>query len=507
MITFSQGVAPLSQVGKDVSGFALSPALAGSWHWNDDKHLSFMPKDDWPAGADYTVKLPRAALKPEARLVEQEAHFSTAPFTAKISRASFYQDPVNPAAKKVVVDLHFTYPVTPAELEKRLAMREDEQSEGVLGIGKQGTPFTVSYDKFKLNASVVSADLPIPKDGGKMHFTLAKGLTAARGSPPLADELTGEVIIPGLYSLTVDEISPKVVTNDKNEPEQVLVLQTSATVNERDMAKAAAVWLLPLKGPKDAANPPDDEAFDWSRVTVDEDALKRGQRLPLEAVPAEREFTDLHSFKYKAPVGRYLYVQLPPGLKSFGGYVLGKGVGRTVQVPPYPSELKILSEGALLALSGEKKVAVLVRDLPGVKVEVGRVLPAQLQHLVSQSNGSFAQPQFDGSFGPDNLTERFERKVPLQDLKAGQAHYEAVDLADYLKGDGAERRGVFLLTVSSYDPRAEEKAARAAKAAERRPGEPAPDERRWRPRRAGKATATTSKTRPAHRRSTSAWCW
>ncbi|MFL6706932.1 MAG: MG2 domain-containing protein [Massilia sp.] len=474
VIKFDKGVAPLSQVGKDVNTFTLAPALAGTWHWVDDKVLTFTPKEDWPAGADYTVRFPKAAMKPETRLAEQEARFATAAFIAKIARAAFYQDPLNPAAKKAVFDLHFSYPVTPAELEKRLAMREDEQSEGVMGIGKQGTHFTVSYDKFKLNASVVSDNLPIPKDGGLMHFTLSKGLTAARGSPATTEDLTSQVAIPGLYSLTVAEIEPKVVTNEKNEPEQVLVLQTSGAVNEREMAKAAAVWLLPLKGPEKSANPPDDEAFDWSSVTVDEVSLKRGQRLPVEAVPAEREFTELHSFKYKAPVGRYLYVQVPAGIKSFGGYVLGKPVGRVLQVPPYPSELKILSDGALLPLSGEKKVAVLVRDLPGVKVEVGRVLPAQLQHLVSQANGSFAHPQFDGSFGPDNLTERFERKVPLPDLKPGQAHYEAVDLADYLKGDGAERRGVFLLSVSSYDPKAEERAAKAAQAAQRRPGEAAP---------------------------------
>jgi hypothetical protein len=43
-------------------------------------------------------------------------------------------------------------------------------------------------------------------------------------------------------------------------------------------------------------------------------------------------------------------------------------------------------------MSGEKKVALLVRDLPGVKVEIGRVLPGQLQHLVSQSSGIFLTP-------------------------------------------------------------------------------------------------------------------
>jgi uncharacterized protein YfaS (alpha-2-macroglobulin family) len=475
IIRFSLPVAPLSQVGKDVSTIALSPALAGAWHWNSDKELTFTPKDDWPAGADYTINFSKGALKPEARLADQAPHFATAPFTAKIVNGVFYQDPVNPGAKKVVVDLQFSYPVNPAELEKRLTLREDGQSAGVLGIGGAATGYVVSYDKFKLNASVVSNNLPIPKDGGSMHFTLAKGLSAAKGSPPLTDDLAHDIAIPGLNSLAVNDVSPKVVNNEKNEPEQVLVLQTSSTVHEREMQKAVAVWLLPEKHLDAARNSPDGALFDWSSTEVDEATLKRGQRLALDAVPAEREFTGLHSFKYKAPVGRYLYVQVAPGIKSFGGYVLGKGVARVLRVPAYPSALKILSEGALLALSGEKKVAVLVRDLPGVQVEIGRILPSQLQHLVSQANGSFARPDFYGSFGADNLTERFERKVPLPNLQPGQAHYEAVDLSEYLKGDGAARRGVFLLTVKSYDPAADERAAKRRQNAARRPGEAAPE--------------------------------
>ena len=112
-------------------------------------------------------------------------------------------------------------------------------------------------------------------------------------------------------------------------------------------------------------------------------------------------------------------MQVDKGLKSSGGYVLGERDQRVIQVPPFPSELRILSRGALLAMSGEKKVAVLVRDLPGVRVEVGRVLPGQLQHLVSQAGGNFSTPDFYGSLGPDNLTERYERKIPLPNLKRG----------------------------------------------------------------------------------------
>jgi hypothetical protein len=55
-----------------------------------------------------------------------------------------------------------------------------------------------------------------------------------------------------------------------------------------------------------------------------------------------------------------------------------------------------MSQGSLLALSGERKLPILVRDLPGIRLEIGRLLPQQLQHLVTQTNGDFSHPQFYG---------------------------------------------------------------------------------------------------------------
>jgi hypothetical protein len=76
-----------------------------------------------------------------------------------------------------------------------------------------------------------------------------------------------------------------------------------------------------------------------------------------------------------------------------------------------------------------------------------------LQHLVTQSEGRFDKPVFFGSIGMDNLAERYEKKVPLRRMKQGRVHYEALNLGDYLKKDGAEKRGIFLLRVQGYDPK------------------------------------------------------
>ena len=453
VVKFAGGVAPLALVGKDVAqGIEVSPAVAGVWHWNSDRELQFLPKEDWPVGEEYQVSLARDAIAPQIRLSSRDFTFHAPAFVAKIASAQFSVDAVNPGQKEVVVDLEFSHPVDPAALESRVSMQLAGASKGVLGLGADKTKFTVTYDKFKLHAYLHSANLPIPAEDTALHVEIDKGVTAARGGKPFQEALAQDVAVPGLYSLKVNKVEPTVVTNDQNDPEQVLVVETSTEIAEKDIGAALSVWELPVYHP--ATKVEDRKApYAWNEVSeVTDAAIKGARKLDLTAVPTELEYEAGHAYKYRADVGRYLFVRVEKGAKAYGGYLLGARDERIVKVPPFPSELRILSQGALLSMSGEKKVAVLVRDLPGVRVELARVLPGQLQHLVSQSSGNFDKPSFYSGIGPDDLTERYERKVPLPNLQRGRAHYEAVDVGEYLKKDGDDKRGIFLLTVQGYTP-------------------------------------------------------
>lgn len=357
IINFDDAVAPLAAIDKEITaGITVNPEVAGIWRWNDDRTLAFTPANDWLIGADYQVNFERSLFVPEAHLADYSATFSTAAFVVEIKSAQFYQDPVNSTVKKTIIELNFTHPVNPVELEKRIELRLEEQSKGVLGLGKETTKYTVTYDKLKLNAYIHSVSLPIPKDNSKLDFTLDKGVSAARGGKPFSTNLKQTIDIPGLYSLTVDAVQPQVVTNNKGEPEQVLILNTSTTVHEREFLKALSVWVLPRSHPDPKQQKPyGTEPYPWRSELITDMVLKQSQVLPLEPIPAEQEYTQTHSFRYRADVGSYLYTRVGAGVKSFGGYLLGKQVNSVVRVPVFPPELKILSQGSLLAVSGEKK--------------------------------------------------------------------------------------------------------------------------------------------------------
>lgn len=53
----SDSIARLDRVGELVkSGFALRPAMPGTWRWESETRLVFEPSEDWPAGEEYTLR-------------------------------------------------------------------------------------------------------------------------------------------------------------------------------------------------------------------------------------------------------------------------------------------------------------------------------------------------------------------------------------------------------------------------------------------------------------------
>src|SRR6185312_5658492 len=105
--------------------------------------------------------------------------------------------------------------------------------------------------------------------------------------------------------------------NAKFEPEQVLVVESSQDTSEKDLTKAVSAWVLPEFNPKT----PEDQRtspYSWYAGEVGEDLLKQSQKLALEAVPTEHEFEPLHSFKFRAEPGRYVFVRVNKGVHSFG---------------------------------------------------------------------------------------------------------------------------------------------------------------------------------------------
>jgi len=452
-VRFESSVAPLATVGKVLTtGVDISPEIPGTWRWVGDRELHFDPAEDWPVGRTFTVSFSRKGfVAPTVTVESYSFDFTTAPFTASVASAEFYQDPVDPKLKQVVLKLTFSHPVDTASLARQVSLKMEGASGGFLQ-GLRSLPFTVAADKKGLTASILSAPLPIPEKTALMRVTVDAGVRSSRGGPGTEKPLEQRVQIPGLFSLAVQDAQLTLVRNERYEPEQVLVLGTSADVGEKDIQQSVSAWVLPLYNPDTPAEQRV-RPYVWDRPEIiGPEILKASTPLPLKLVPAEREYASRQAFRYDAEPGRYIYMRVNKGLRSYGGYVLGETWDRTAWVPPFPKEVKILGSGSLLSLSGDRRISIYSRDVPALVVEVGRVLPNQMQHLVTQTSLVFGNTEFTNyNFDESNLTARQADTIPMPPLGPGKPHYQPYDLSPYLSS-GAGPRGLFLLSVQGYDP-------------------------------------------------------
>jgi hypothetical protein len=444
-VKFSASAAPIELVGKEVlRGISMDPALKGKWTWVDDRALRFTPETDWPVGAHVSVQFDvKQAFAPHVLMAGDHLAFDVPAFIVTPGKGEFYQDPQRPTAKKTIMPLTFNYPVDPAQFENRIALA----LRGREGNYARPLKFTVAYDAGKLKAWVHSQPLELPRDDDTVMLTLGAGVRSARGGEATQAPEHITVDVPGLYSLKLADLKPTLVDNDKYEPEQVLVASMTDAVRGGELASSAKAWVLPKRraGQK---QPDDDPPYEWDAGEVSEDVLHSSQPLKLEPLPTEQEYSGLQSFKYHAGPGQRVYVRFAPGLKSFGGYILGKADVRTFTVPDYPKLLRFMASGSLLSLTGDRHISIVSRNLKGMQLEIGRVLPEQLQHLVSFNEGTFNQPDLSG-LTEDHIVERYHESRPFPATAPGDAHYEGIDLGQYLT---AGKRGVFLLHLSSYDP-------------------------------------------------------
>lgn len=449
LVEFGEPVAPLKEIEKAVTtGIAISPALAGTWFWTDERHLQFTPRDDWPIDATFKVRIAAGFLADQVQLEDYSFRFATASFTAKFSESQFYQDPLDPALKKLVATVQFSHPVDTAQFEQRVSL-DVANDAAYLGLKANSRNFTVVYDKLKLHAHIHSVPLAMPRDDTPMTVKLDKGIRASRGGNETADKQVATVMIPGRTSLRFSDARMTLVDNARYEPEQILLLKSSSPVAEKALTGKVTACLLPERHPdqpKEDLNP-----YRWNDVgRIGTDILSKCENLPLTYVPSEEGGNTTHGLRFRAPVGRYVYSEVKDGVEGIGGYISGKPYIATFVVVPYKKALTFLGQGALLSLTGDRKIGFMARDVDRVEVAIGRVLPNQLHHLASEM-WDYANPHF----GPDLEDSAVEKFTAIRDFggkEPGKPSYDNVDLSSYLQ-DKTGRHGLFVLNLRSLPPK------------------------------------------------------
>jgi hypothetical protein len=434
----------------------MDPPIKGDWTWTTAKNLEFVPKEDWGVGTEYKVTFDKSLFPDHVLLDTYSYEFSSAPFRIRLEDTEFYTDPNDPKVKKVIVTLSASHPFDEQSLREHISMQKKEKSKGTFKLGDKKIPFSLTFDSFKGKAFIHSEIIEIPMEEYFIVTTIDKGTKSSRGGEGTDEARQSEQRVAGMYDFfRISSVSTTYVRNEKFEPEQVIVVETTARARMQDVLKKLSVHLLPVDRPKIGALKKQKNHY-WSQTNeIGPEVLKASSLVKLDPQPLVEEYNQLFSFKIDVPIGRYLYIKIDKGIKSFGDYVLAKHFDAIRHVQELPKELTFMSKGAVLSLSGSHKLSVLARDLDAIEFEVGRVLPKDVNHLASQTSGQFDNPYFQShTFRKENLTELFTEVRPLKYAGKGKAQYTSFDLTNYLYSHQG-KRGLFFLSARNYNPKTE----------------------------------------------------
>ncbi|HMJ05814.1 MAG TPA: alpha-2-macroglobulin [Chthoniobacterales bacterium] len=473
IVSFDASVAKLEQIGKPVtSGVRLEPAADGAWSWASDSKLVFTPKNDWPADQKYRVTLAKTLFPTHLRFERYYVEVRTPVFAGSIKETQFYQDPRDPAIKQVVVTVEFTHSVERATFEDRVALSLLGGS-AVFGDTKGARPFTVDYGLHDRLAYIRSVPLQLPEREDFMRVQIGKGIATSQGGALTRDELQAKVRVPDIASFfKIEASSGQIVRNDDGQPEQVLVIDTTAAARSEDLQKALHVFLLPKKegepeAKREDADEENDEEADenetadrasdtqWSSAAeVDDDVLKRAKPVQLTLVPSPHEQTQTHAFKFTVEDEGTLFIRIDKGVQALGGFPLGATYDNVFPVPAFQPEIEIQGRGGILALNGERKLSIKSRGVATIQFDIARISANQINHLVTQTEGRFDQPEFRDGFDEENIARIAVEQQAINLESNFKAHFSAFDFSSYLPtpADGGSERGLFLLRARAWDP-------------------------------------------------------
>ncbi|MDR1124076.1 MAG: hypothetical protein LBL61_05755, partial [Elusimicrobiota bacterium] len=480
----------------------ITPAVAGDWEWQGSNRLAFTPAKQWPANAHYTVKFPKnlagSGADVKVKLARYDFTFDTPPFKTTLDNFSLYQDPQNPKIYTALAEFGFSHPVAAQDFEKALTLELD----------KKPLRYDVVYDESKYKATVKSVPITIKESPQLAMINVAAFNGSAAIRKPLdiqgsdkffriesvsssiirnqqdepeqilfvnftdavpADALAGKV---SAYAL------PKINKNkDKRassqaqacreveeercdchgegvseSPIDISDLPVSDNEEGGDYNASEDCFCQTVTVTRCDSQSGSDKNEMWVLDDITPQSLSSLKKIALTAVPSADGSTKTFALRYGADneTNPKIYVSVKTPLVSLGGFEIKTDKNFIVSVPSYPTELKIAGAGSLLALGGSKKLSFVSRGIDGIKVEISRILPGQINHLVSQTYGSFSRPYFESSyyFNENNISENFEEIIPLA-RGSRKANYSSLDLGRYLTPG---KTGLFLLKTTGWNP-------------------------------------------------------
>ena len=461
-VSFDGPAAPLERVGKAVpaGSVRMTPEVAGEWKWDQANRLQFFPTAGWLAPGSYRFKAGPGLLADDCRLAEQsdfDRVLESPALTANFHSRNYYVDPATPALQQLVTTVDFSQPVSLEEAQRHLAVTSVTGIEIFQpGSVPQVVPEPKNPRRFHLRS-------PLMKPGDKedlVLFSFRAGLTAMSGGDPTNKNLETKLTAYSKDSnFFIQSVGTMLRRTSEGEPEQAVLVELSIPARTGELAKSVEAWKLPPE-PLNKHDRP----IPWTKENVTDEVLAKSDKLPLELIttPDGPPMEAAMAFRVAQQPGGKVFVKVPKDTAGPGGFVTAEDFQDVTSLPEIPKEADLLGKGGLLALNGERKINVRSRGLDHLRYTVARVQTDQINHLVSQTSGSFESPRFRGGFGFENVSNYEQSVQPI--VKRGEygVNHSSFDFTPLLQAaqpGAAPAHGLFHLTVEGVRPRTPEDGA------------------------------------------------
>jgi len=458
-IRFGGPAAPLDQVGKTVQAGAIrmTPEVAGEWKWQRADQLVFFPTTGWLPPRVYLFKARQGLLAEDCQLAANTdfTRPRNAPaLTARFQNRSYYIDPATPALQQLVTTVDFSQPVSLEEARRHFSVTSVTGIE----IFQPASEAQVLADpKNPLRFYLRS---PLMKPGDKedlVLFSFKAGLKAVTGGDP-----TGEPLETKLTAFSKDSaffatsIGNMLRRDSEGEPEQSLFVELSISAQTALVAPAVEAWKLPPE-----LKDKDQRSIAWTKENVTDEVLAQSEKLQLEQITNADSppMETLIAFRVPSQPGGKVFIKVPKDTAGPGGFITPEDFRDVTVLPSIPKEAALMGNGGLMALNGERKINVQSRGLDHLRYTVARVQTDQINHLVSQTQGSFESPRFRGGFGFENISNYQQSVQPI--VKGGDysVNYSSFDFSPLIQAaqpGAAPEHGLFHLTLEGVRPRTPE---------------------------------------------------
>lgn len=427
--------------------FKLIPNIKGEWRKTSNQRFEFEPSELWEAGQRYEVKLNEKLLRKNIEFRNNHFEFQTRKFEGHTSNIKFYVNPKETSAKKIVTHVNFNYPVDIKSLEHNFEFIIKNKKDKILNR----LSGNVTLNDTKTIAYIHSDSIKLGSKQKYVSFTVKKGIKSTYNIKASAKEFTRNLVVPSMYSYMELDLRSISMSKDKEDmPYHSFHLLSNTELGKKTIQKQLKVYELPqypndnivkylkksgFAGKSYCLNKRNGRyvaRWDHCIEVIDNKLKSLVETKPFNFI--ENKYIDTSKFELgiDAIVGEYYAISLNAGFKSAQGYVLKYDLVKVSQAPSFPKEIKLANNGSILTLNGSRKLSVYTRGIKQLKIRLRQLLPNQIQHLLTMSNGSKVHPQFHNySFDESNITKEIEKKINLNfDLKRGG--YTTVDFSSYL---------------------------------------------------------------------------